>query len=1248
MTCKVRHRVLDNQRDGSNLTGHLGGSPGLSGLLIPSASQITGANLTNQSLSIQFIMRKIQLRLFLFLLPVFILTASVKARDVKIINLKTEYAETPLGIDVAVPRFSWQMASGESGCFQTAWQIVVTDEPGRVVWDSHKNAEGISVNIKYAGAGLKPRTRYSWKLIVWDQHNKQHRAASWFETGLMNAGPGLSAWSDARWIGGGDKDMVLYASYLPVFKLDLTLQLDQASGTTKAGFIYGANDNRLMDRNKNLYKLENKRDSSYILIELDIASLPLNGNAQLHIYRVGYQPDDKKDIPLKSFSIPTAIINDKNKYAKHAIYLSSVLGDTHIFIGQQAKEHLIGNINLNPLGKGGDFIAFPMVAEIGFSVPAGQVAYFSNVAIRNYRDPGNVLFCEEPDNKKYKGIFSRAKGNVSIAGPAYRVSAIDSGAFIVADPSRNSMPMLRTGFSTLRSPVKKARLYVTSRGIYEIYMNGRRVGNDYFNPGLTQYNKTHLYQTYDVTGQLVPGKNAIGAILGEGWWSGGATYMGDFWNFFGDRQSLLAKLVVTYENGKEDVIVTSPATWKYFNNGPIVYSSFFQGQVYDASKETLTSGWSTAAYDDGHWEKATAISLEGHISDDEKNKAANMPMVNDYSGLHLTGQFGETVKKVKEVAAISVREVRPGVFVYDLGQNIAGVPKISLQGMEPGKIIKLRFAEVTYPDLPAYKENVGMIMLENIRAAMSQDIYMTRGGDEMINPSFTFHGYRYIEITGINEPLPVRDVRSDVLSSIHELGSKYETSNPEVNKLWENITWSMYANFISIPTDCPQRNERLGWSGDISIFSRTATYLACIPQFLRRHMRAMRDVQREDGRFTDVAPLGGGFGGVLWGSAGITVAWESYQQYNDKAMLAEHYDAMKAYISFLNRSIDPVTNVLDDKISKEWWSLGDWLSPEYDKCEKTLLWESYFIYDLEMMSKIAAALNKKKDEEWYKNMAAKRKVFFNQTYVDAATGKTAFRGKTNDTQASYALPLAFNIFDQRNKSNALKNLVAGIVRENRADNGTVCPPYSLMTGFIGTAWINKALSDNGNAGIAYELLQQTAYPSWLYPVEQGATTIWERLNSYTHSAGFGGNNRMNSFNHYSFGAIGAWMYNYSLGIERDETSPGFKHFFLKPQPDPTAKMTWAKGHYNSMYGRIESGWEIKGGSCHYHFFVPANTTATLFLQAASMNDIGDGKRPVASLPGVQYIGLNNGQYIFKLQPGTHNIRVNTPNDNGFK
>ncbi|MEI6950790.1 family 78 glycoside hydrolase catalytic domain [Paraflavisolibacter sp. H34] len=1153
----------------------------------------------------------IRLFLLLLLFP-FVLFAA----DIQLVRLKVEYAETPLGMDVARPRFSWQLqaSAGQRGARQTAYQVVVTDIGGKTVWNSGKKSQGVSLNIPYAGRPLQPRTRYRWTVTVWDQDRLQHTAASWFETGLMNEN--ITAWSGARWIGGGDEDLVLYPDYLPVFRISGSVQL--AAGSTRAGFIYGANDPRLMDRDKNLFHLENKKDSSFILVELDIAPLASGAPAQLHVYRAGYRPGDKKDSPLKSFPVPATLVNERNKYEKHTISLSSVMGHTQFFIDGEQREQAVGDMGLNPVGQGGDFIAFPVVGSIGFRVPAGQAATFSGLRVRNFRSPSNVLFSAHADPVQLKA------GNKE--------------GILLIHPQRNATPMLRTTFSTAASAIARARLYVTARGIYEIYLNGKRIGNDYFNPGATQYNKTHCYQTYDVTGEIVRGKNALGALMAEGWWSGGSTYMGEFWNFFGDRQSLLAKLVITYADGKEDVVVTDPARWKYFNNGPVVYGSFFQGEVYDATKEALVKNWASAAYNDSAWKRAVEVDLQGHISLDERNKSVNMPLVDDYSGLSLTGQFGDdAVRKVKELAAVGVEEVRPGVFIYDMGQNMAGVPKIRLNGRTPGQKITLRFAEVKYPDLPEYREHKGMIMLENIRAAMAQDIYITKGGEETIHPRFTYHGYRFVEITGIDRALPLADVKGEVLSSVHHTASQYETSNPKVNKLWENSTWSTYANFLSLPTDCPQRNERLGWSGDISVFARTATYLATVPQFLRRHMRAMRDVQREDGRFSDVAPLGGGFGGVLWGSAGITVAWESFLQYGDKDLLAEHYGAMKRYIEFMKGNIDPATKVLDEQDRQKWSSLGDWLSPEYDKTEKALLWEAYFIYDLEQMQKIALVLGKGEEAQAFDQLRAERKAFFNRTYFDTTTGKTVFRGKPVDTQASYALPLAFGLFEERSRPKAAKSFAATITRENKADNGVVCPPYSLMTGFIGTAWISKALSDNGYSDIAYRLLQQTAYPSWLYSVEQGATTIWERLNSYTHTSGFGGNNRMNSFNHYSFGAVGAWMYDHSLGIQRDERSPGFGHFILAPEPDPTGKMTHAKGHYESMYGRIESGWERVGAGCRFRFAVPANTTATVSLPARDERSVTEGGLPAARAKGVRFLKMEDGKAVYEVGAGVYNF-----------
>lgn len=422
----------------------------------------------------------------------------------------------------------------------------------------------------------------------------------------------------------------------------------------------------------------------------------------------------------------------------------------------------MGEVNVNPLGQGGDFIAFPVVGEVGFALE--DVKAFSGVKtdIRNFRSPENRLTSVKLDASRLKGVRK----------------------WYVQDPSRNSMPMLRTEFATVANKIRKARLYVTSRGIYEMYLNGQRVGKDYFNPGVTQYNKTHLYQVYDVTQLVQTGKNALGALLAEGWWSGGATYAGENWNFFGDRQSLLAQLVVTYEDGQQQTVVTSPDTWKYFNQGPVVYGSFFQGEVCDARKEQAIAGWSRPGYEDAAWKPAVEVTLENHVS---QVGGGNVPKVNDYSAFHLKAQYGQTVRAIQQLTARSVEEVRPGIFVYDMGQNMVGVPEITLHGMEAGREINLRYAEVKYPDLPRYAGNEGMIMLENIRAAMAQDKYITKGGEETIAPRFTYHGYRYVEITGIDKALPLESVKGTVLSSIDGLASQYETSNEKVNRLWHNI-----------------------------------------------------------------------------------------------------------------------------------------------------------------------------------------------------------------------------------------------------------------------------------------------------------------------------------------------------------------------------------------------------------------------------------------------------------------------------
>ncbi|QDK77276.1 Bacterial alpha-L-rhamnosidase [Spirosoma sp. KCTC 42546] len=1181
---------------------------------------------------------------------------------ISIDNLAVDYQPMPLGIDQTNPHFSWQMKAldAKRGYSQKAWQIVVTDVKNQIVWDSKKVNSRISHGIEYAGSSLQPTTRYSWKVTVWDNTGQTATNTSWFETGLMN--PGMSAWSGAKWIGGGDNDLVFYSHYLSVFKFQFGIQLDKATSSTKAAFVFGGNDRRLMTKDLNILGVENGQNQSYIAFELDISAVndSPTGLAKLNMYRVGYTKTDKADVPFKSLDIPQTLINNATKYEKHTVTAECNFGLVELFVDgkedtNKLKEKTEGppsrfgprGVNLNPVGSGNNFISFPMVADIGFKVPANQTAHFSQVEIRNFRYPSNALFSENLHNQPYTGVFK--SGNLTVGNGQYTVKG---GALVLANPSRNAAPMLRNTFATQAKPIAKARLYVTARGIYELYLNGNRVSNDYFNPGLTQYNKHHMYQTYDITSAVKAGqKNALGAWLSEGWWSGNITYSGESWNYFGDRQSLLSKMVITYTDGTEQIVTSNPGEWKLFTDGPIRYGSFFQGEVYDATKEALVKNWTSPTYNDASWKPVVDVPLEGTAYNGTFTDFLGRKSTLAYTDFKLVGQMGNNASLVKTMPALKVEEVRPHVFVYDMGQNMVGFPQIMIKNGKKGQVITMRYAEVKYPNLAEYKDNTGMVMMENIRAALTQDMYVLKGGDETIQPHFTFHGYRYLELTGIEKAIPITDVKGLVISSITALSSQYETSNALVNKLWQNITWSLRSNFLSIPTDTPARNERMGWSGDISVFSKSATYLTNADLFLRRHLLAMRDVQAENGRFTDVAPMGGGFGGTLWGSAGIVVAWETYRQYGDVALLKEHYDAMKRYIQFLETKVEKETGILNEG------PLGDWLSPEGNKNDNTLFWMAYYAYDLEILGKVATILGKPDDAAQFVKRQNEIKTAWNEIYVDKTTHKTiksgvktGFMGPPNqqqnaqksdkgqliDTQASYAIPLALGLFNDENKPFAARYLNETIERKNKDDGGIERPAYSLMTGFIGTASITDALSENSSSATAYKLLQQQDYPSWLYSVVNGATSIWERLNSYTVENGFGGNNSMNSFNHYSFGAVASWMYNHSLGIQRDPNKAGFSEIVLKPTPDPTHKMTFAKGYYDSIYGRISSEWKWNGTNWTYKTTLPANTTATLYLPARSLSQISENGKPVAQLKGVSQA---NGQVSIPLGSGSYSFTI---------
>lgn len=1140
-----------------------------------------------------------------------------KSKTARIEDLRVEYMQTPLGIDLQKPRFSWRMHAVEEirGIGQKAYRIVVSDDDSDV-WDSGKIESDVALGIEYAGPMLEPTTRYTWDLTVWDQDERIAKKSSWFETGLMST-DGVTNWDGAQWIGGDD--YALDAKSKPIFIIEFDITIPE--GSTKGSFIFGANDPRLLDANKNNYGIAGE---NYIKYELDVF------NAVMNIYRVGYGPqtvDGQKimlneDVPFATVDIDSALLNEENAHATHTIRLACPDSSIMTYLDGElidSAEHcswdrcyMSGRV-LNPLGSANEGPHYPRLNEIGFAVEDGESARFDNLKISEYPSPNAVLFSETFDSE-YTGIFRNAlnASYFSLADGEIVLDGSSGEVMVTRDPSHSSVPMLRTLVNS-GGVIEKARLYASARGIYEFYINGQKVGDEFFNPGHGEYGKHIMYQTHDITDMLERGENVIGAMLSSGWWNDMGSYSMANYNYCGDRQSLLAKIEITYRNGTTKTIVTNTTEWQYYGNGPVRYGAFFNGEKYDATLEADIDGWSMPAYDASAWKSPVQIAPK---------EAFAHPQV--------VARIGNGVKAVETIMAKSYSEPRPGVYVYDMGVNMVGVPRVTLIG-EMGQVVTLRTGEILYPDLAKYADIngvslAGMILTENLRRALSTDTYICKGyrDGETFQPRFTFHGYRYLEITGIDEPLPVEDVQGVVLSSLTEMTGHYETSNELVNQLYKNILRSQYGDFLSIPTDCPQRDERMGWGGDAQVFARTAGFNADVDQFFNRFMQILRDGQDEtSGMFPTFAPSYGSkrMIGLAWSAAGVIIPWEMYQQYGDTRIIEDSYASMKAFMDGLAANIKPGFTYLTDRVG----GLADHIA--YAETDVDMLSNAVYVSMIRKMAHMADVIGNESDAAAYYELYAAAKAEWNSTYVDASTHVTkAADGTIQDTQASYSLPLSYNLFSDEHAAAAAARLAQ--ISETLG--------YIVTTGFIGTASLNPVLSDYGYDDVAYRLLESTDYPSWLYPVVNGATSIWERWNSYTVEDGFGANNYMNSFNHYSLGSVGAWMYNYSLGIQRDSEYPGFKHFILQPRFGGT--MTFARGYYDSMYGRIEAAWELDGNDFKYTVTVPANTTAIMYLPATSEENVSESGKAASNAEGVILLSVEENKLVYELQSGIYEFK----------
>ncbi len=741
---------------------------------------------------------------------------------------------------------------------------------------------------------------------------------------------------------------------------------------------------------------------------------------------------------------------------------------------------------------------------------------------------------------------------------------------------------LRKAFSTSKS-VKRAVAYTTALGLYELRLNGEKVGDQSFLPGWTDYDQRLYYQTFDVTDRLQAGENVIGATIADGWYSGYIGYallvrLDKVREFYGVNPSFMGQLHIEYTDGSTEVIATDE-TWTG-STGPILEADILMGETYDARLEQ--PGWDVAGYDAAAWKPAKRYT---------------------YPNGRLQAYPGTYVEDRERLKPVAMTEPKPGTYVFDLGKNVAGVVELRLSA-PAGTRVQLKYGELLRED--------GTVMTENLRRARATDTYVTKGeGVEVWRPRFTYHGFQFVEVTGLDEKPPQDAITGIAMSSIEMDASTFDSSNPMDDQLYENIKTTQAANFFEVPTDCPQRDERLGWTGDAQIYARSATYNADVASFFTKYIVDLDDAQRWYGAYPNFAPFPYSRPdqyAPAWMDVGVIMPYTTWKVYNDTRIVSFAWEGMTRFMEFQADAAGD--DDLRPGAGNNW---GDWLSVG-KKTSDDFVGASYYGYDAALMAEMATALGKEEEAGHYRALFDSIQVAFAREYI-LPDGRT-----TEDLQTTYALALYFDLYPEELAEAGAARL-AQLIEEN-GDKFT--------TGFLGTKHVMLVLSRYGYHDLAYRLFQQTEYPSWGYSVVNGSTSIWERWNSYTKDADQNAevNAAMNSFSHYSFGSVAEWMFQYGLGIDTD--GPGYRHLTIKPAISD--EMDRMSGSYESINGTISSAWERTDGKLHLMLTIPANTTATVYLPATEDATVTEGETRVTGSweAGYRVVETGSGQYEFTV------------------
>jgi alpha-L-rhamnosidase len=1050
-------------------------------------------------------------------------------------QLTTNGRNNPLGIAADDISFAWATASEARGVVQSAYQIRVgTTEGGHEVWDSGRITSDRQIDVTLpAGRRLAPATRYHWQVKIWDGNGIESpwSAPAWFETGLLTA----ADWKGADWITGqaepsNAKGWTDYVATIEFTVNNIALGvLVRASDDAANGYMYQLN---LDGSTPRLVVHKKTSGRHYTVIEtIDLAPIGFT-NAGLLANKHTLEFD------LRGTTIATRLDGKPIDTRTDSTFATGVIGlRTHG--SERATIHSVRVVE-KPSGR------LLLASDFGAGLNPFQGG---TVSAGTYEITGNT-----------EAVYSL---------PATK------------------LPLLRGQFA-LRKEVRSARVYASALGLYELTLNGKKVGDQFLAPGWTDYNQRIQSQTYDVTALVRKGSNVLGAALGAGWYTG---HVGLNWKrVYGDTLAVIAKIKVIYTDGSEEWF-GSNAQWQSALS-PRLLADLQAGETYDARLEQ--PGWATPDFDASRWPSVSVVTADS---------------------AKLVPQPDEPVRATEILTAKQLTTPVPGEYVYDLGQNMVGVARIRMTGKK-GQTVRIRHGEELYRK----GGRTGRLYTDNLRTAKATDTY-TFARDETVTyqPTFTQHGFRYVEITGLEKPPAPADVQGVVLGSDLPNTGDLHLSQPMLDQLVRNIRWGQRGNFLSIPTDTPARDERLGWTGDISVFAPTASRYQDTRAFLSKWMDDVRDSQRPDGNIPAIVPQPRrefNETGVGWSDCFITVPYAVWRATGDTRIVRQNWDAMQRFYGFVHASATKDGNLLEEGRSSGF--SGDWLNLEKVNRlqEHRVIGTAYFAENTRMMAEMAAVMgDTAKAAEWAALVPKIRDAF---TAAYCGPDGSIYTG----TQTVYAMALGMDLIGDP----ALRALTAGKFVEKLASDN-----YHLKTGFLGTPWLLPALTAIGRQDLAMRLLLNEDYPSWGFEISMGATTMWERWNTIRADGEFGPVN-MNSFNHYAYGAVADWMFQHLSGLQI--VAPGYKQARIAPLVGYDG-LNSARGTIRTPYGSLSSEWKRVNGALKLEVNIPANTTAEIVIPAASADAVREGNAPAKSAPGVQTASWKEGRLTLRVGSGRY-------------